>query len=106
MSAHVHKLIKKTAEEMAESVYEDIMRDNTVYANWKKICPDLTPKLARKEFVRLLWPKLVKDARATLASMLGGNYSEHLKKEIHEALIMDHSLQRGKSPPRTKVTLN
>lgn len=94
-TAHCHHLLRSTARSMAKEVYEEMMRDNTTYALWKKQCPELTPHLARKKFVHLLWPHLLEQARATLARLLTTNISESLKEQISDALIKDNLLREG-----------
>lgn len=100
MPKHAHKLIAKTAREMAEAVYEGYMHDNRIYAHWKRVCPELTPRLARKKFVELLYPQMIEEARQILAQMLGSTSSsvtEHMKREIAEALILDNELRLGRA---------
>jgi hypothetical protein len=96
-TVHVHKLIRATAIEMAASLYSDVMRDNRIYAQWKKVCPELSPNLCEAMFLELMWPKLIPKARATLASMLGGNYPEEWKQEVYCALIDDNGLIVGRN---------
>lgn len=93
---HAHPLVAKTAVAMAYSLYDDVMRDNTVYATWKKICPELTPKILELQFVKLMTPHLLAPARATLAQMLSMPTNAALHPEIHEALIADNTLRRGR----------
>jgi hypothetical protein len=96
-TVHVHKLIRATAIEMAASLYSDVMRDNRIYAEWKRVCPELTPTMCEAMFLELMWPKLIPKARATLAQMLGGNHSEELKQTIYAALIDDNGLVVGRN---------
>lgn len=93
---HCHKLVMATAIEMAGEVYELVMVDNDKWAYWKSMCPDLTREAARDNFVELLWPKLIEEARATLAKMLAAPIHENLKATIYEALLLDAALQRGR----------
>lgn len=96
---HVHKLIRATAIEMAGALYDDVMHDNRLYAEWKRVCPELSTTLCEAMFIELLWPKLIAKARATLASMLGpgnANVSPAMKEEIYAALIADNSLVVGR----------
>lgn len=92
-----HALIADTAKGFAREIYDKIMWDNDAYKAWKEECPDLTKGAAEEEFVRLLWPKLLDDARAILAKMLGDPGKEHLKPAIHDALIKDATV-RGDRP--------
>lgn len=96
MRYHAHKLIRDTARGMAEVVYESIMKDNNIYANWKAMCPELEPDLARKRFVILLYPRLLEEARHTLAQMLDKSYPEVLKEQIHDALVKDNLFREGR----------
>lgn len=96
-TVHVHKLIRATAIDMAADLYQDVMKDNKIYAQWKSVCPELTPTLCEAMFLELLWPKLIPKARATLASMLGGNYPETWKQEVYQALIDDNGLMVGRN---------
>ncbi len=92
---HCHKMIRAIAVEMAAEVYAAVMRgDNELYNQYKSICPDLTPVLLEIEMIELLWPKLIPQARATMAHMLTTNISEDLKELISDALIADATLRR------------
>ncbi len=98
-TVHVHKLIRATAIEMAATLYQDVMKDNNLYAQWKSVCPDLTPTMCEAMFLELIWPKLIRQARATLASMLGpgnANVSEKMKESIYDALVADNGLVVGR----------
>lgn len=92
---NAHKLVAKTAIEMAEEVFELYAQDNTWY---KKMRADgaVTEKQARKVFVERVAPRLLEDARKTLVSMLGQPddvVSEHMKQEIYEAICLDNDLR-------------
>lgn len=93
---YCHKLVRTTAKVFAAEIYENIMHFNANYEVWQKMCPDLTKGMLQQEFVRLMWPRLIDDARATLAKMLGENIAESLKKEIYSALILDGQI-RGRN---------
>lgn len=93
---HCHPMIRATAIEMAGELYDIVMRDNKVYAKWKKMCPDLTPTTAEIAFIELAYPKLLEQARATLAGLLATNIAQNLKAEIHDALVKDNTLRRGR----------
>lgn len=91
-----HKMVRSVAIGLAIEVYEELMaKDNERYARWKRLCPDLTPERVMKRWVRMAWPAMIPAARATLARMLKGNYSDHLKAEIADALIKDNTLRIG-----------
>jgi hypothetical protein len=85
--AHAHKLIAKTAMEMANEVYEkNALRDNDFYAKY----PD------REAYVSSCWALYLDAARTTLAQLLTTNMEESLKEQIHDALIKDATLRRGR----------
>jgi hypothetical protein len=85
--AHAHKLVAKTAMEMAQEVYEkNAGRSNAFYEKY----PD------REAYVTSCWALYLDAARATLAQLLSTNIEETLKEQIHEALIKDASLRRGR----------
>lgn len=99
---HCHHLIAETAKDMARELYAKVMQDNDVYADWKAQCNDITPELAERMFVKMTWPNLVEQARATLAAMLAQPIAEVLKDQISDALIKDNGLKRG----RTRINFN
>lgn len=78
-----HKLVAETAQEMARHLYELNAINNEFFARWPK----------RRAFVNVMWPSLIDQARATLAAMLQSELGDSLKKDIHEALLLDHSLR-------------
>jgi hypothetical protein len=103
LGMHVHKLIRKVAIEMAAEMYADVMaQDNRVYADWKRMCPDLSPERCEAMWIELAWPQLVQNGsvRATLARLLTTNIDESLKAEIHTALVRDATLRRGRKDVR------
>lgn len=100
---HCHKMIRSVAVEMAAEIYAEVMAgNNDLYDNWKKLCPELTPTLLEIKFLELLWPKLIPQARATMAKMLTTNIAEDLKELISDALIADATLRRVTSGKRAK----
>lgn len=84
--AHSHWLIAQTAQSMAMSMYEDMATRMDGFA--KSITPDV--------FCDMMWPELLEEARATLLRMLHGNYPEHLKEEIAQAIVLDNTLTFGR----------
>lgn len=81
-----HRLIAHVAEELAQEIYEDFAKDNDWYKNNKD----------RANVVRMLAPELRDTARGILSHMLTRNdVSEHEKKEIYDALLMDKELPLG-----------
>lgn len=97
-NVHCHKLICATAIEMAGALYDEVMKDNSIYAHWKAICPELTPTMTEILFIEQMWPHLIGQARATLARMLTMEYADDLKMQIHDALCKDATLKRGRTP--------
>ncbi len=83
----VHHLIADTAKAMAQELYEELAHDNVFYQN----NPDQT------KFVDMMYPLLLEQARAMLATMLGEGYPEHLKPTIMDALTKDNTLPRGRN---------
>lgn len=98
---HCHKMIRSAAIEMAAEIYAKIMGgDNELYAQWKKICPELNPVMLEIRMIEMLWPKLIPEARATLARLLTTTMAEDLKEEIADALVADATLRRVTSGRR------
>lgn len=91
-----HPMIWQTAVAMAHSMYDDLMMNNSLYAMWKKQCPELTPKELEARFVAQMAPKLLEQARATLAKLLGRPGNEGLKPAISDALIADATVRIGR----------
>lgn len=86
MGKACHILIAKTAEQMAEELYEELAHNNVFFTH----NPD------RATWVNNTWPTLLDSARSLLASMLGEiGVSERDKELIYEALLLDKPL-RGK----------
>lgn len=84
---HAHKLVAKTAMGIAEEIYEkNASRSNDFYAKY----PD------RKEYVKECWPLFLDAARTTLTQLLTTNMKDSLKIEIHDALVKDATLRRGR----------
>jgi len=81
-----HALVRKTAIEFAQALYEALATNNKWYAANKD----------RAAFVNSRWPLLLPKARATLAEMLKRPIDERLKAEIREALILDHGIRRNR----------
>lgn len=85
---HAHELIAKTAEEMAQAIYEELAKDNQFY----KLYPD------RKVFVSRAMPHMLTEARKALTQLLTKvDYPEHLKEQIADALAKDATLLRGRA---------
>jgi 3-methyladenine DNA glycosylase AlkC len=84
---HCHKLIGETAKEMAAATYEFLAKQSDAWYA-KNPSQDL--------WVKQAWPLYIEEARRTLASLLGTNISDDLKDQIHDAIIKDGSLRRGR----------
>ncbi len=81
-----HKLVAKTAKEMAAEFYDTAARNNKFYKQWPH----------ERIFVVHNWRYFVKLARACLTHLLTKpEYTEEQKELIFEALIMDRSLPQG-----------
>jgi len=83
---HAHKLVAKTAQEMAAAVYERCAQNNEWFAE----------NPSQDRYVADAWPLFIEQARSTLAQLLRTTMDEGLKKEIYDALILDGSLRRGR----------
>lgn len=105
---HAHELVYQTAKEMAAALYDQVMSNNEVYEHWKKSYSnefeEFKGEAAQARFVELMAPKLLGQARSTLARMLDPRSGLALdparKDEIFRALIADHSLARGRVPKK------
>ena len=78
----VHKLIRKTAKEMAGHFYEFAAHDDTFYRYYPSL----------KFFCEYEWQRFVTVAKQTLTDMLTGTYPDTFKAEIYEALLLDAGL--------------
>src|SRR5690348_10535896 len=81
-----HKLVAKTAYEIACEVYEVLASNNRFY----QVYPNVTV------FADKCWPEFIGDARKALTAMLRPDpltgkfrYSEHIRDEIFEALVLE-----------------
>jgi hypothetical protein len=83
---HCHWLIAKTAKEMAGAQYEELARNDA----WYRTHP------SQKDFIAAYWSKYTETARATLAKMLALNFSESIKEQIADALILDDGYAKGR----------
>lgn len=84
---HTHRLIKKTAVELAGAFYEiKASRDNEFFKRFPN----------QRRFIEQDWRGFVPTAREVLTDMLTGNEcTDHVKREIHHALIHDRALENG-----------
>lgn len=85
--AHAHKMVAETAQKMAEEVYESwASKSDEFYKEHSDL----------KSYVASCWPLYMDAARATLAQLLTTNIADTLKDQIHDALIRDATLRRGR----------
>ncbi len=91
-----HKMIRDVAQEAAASLYEVVMGDNLVRAEWKRQNPGLTEKQLLSRFISKNWPRCIPFARATLATLLTKPLDTASKEAIMEALVLDSTLTRGR----------
>lgn len=84
---YCHHLIAETAKALATRLYQhSVLRNNEFFAQNR----------SEKDFVAACWPSLIEEARSTLVDMLRGPYPEELKTQIHEAMVLDNTLTRGR----------
>lgn len=88
----VHRLVRKTACEMAEVFYEYSAHDNTFYAYY--------PNMGF--FMQREWRRFVFTAKQTLTTMLTGSYPETYKQQIYDALLDDATLPYA--PVETQIS--
>lgn len=97
---YAHKLVVKTAEELARATYEMVMGDNLIYAAWKTQNPDCqNGKELEAKYVAKRTSWFLEPARATLTRLLSQPIDQALKDEIEEALVLDATLRRGRAQP-------
>ncbi len=86
MPKFCHKLVEKTAKDMAWEAYEARATDNVFYKQFPN----------QRKYVAHNWKHFIRFARETLVRMLGmPQYSEHLKEEIFEALMLEQTIPQG-----------
>lgn len=98
-SKHAHRLVAETAEALCSELYETVMSNNAVRAEWKRQNPDVGERELLRRFVKRNAAKCLSAARSTLAHMLATSIDEVLKTSIHEALVLDNTLLRGRKAP-------
>lgn len=94
--AHCHKMVAEVAKAAAHELYDTLMGDNVLYTEWKRQNPGATDKILLAKFVARNWGKCIPFARATLARMLTTAIDDGQKTAIHEALVLDNMLVRGR----------
>lgn len=99
MTQIVHKLVAKTAKDIAGEVWEACSSNDRFHATYPKCRP----------FVAKWWREFIADARKALTVMLSAElpgstpeliqyrYSQHVRDEIFEALLAEGEMKT--SPP-------
>lgn len=95
-SSHAHTRVRDTAVEMANELYDTMAGNNLWYAEWKKLHHGASGPALRRRFVAKNAPKLLKQARATIAHLITVTTDDKLKEECYEALLLDATLMRGR----------
>lgn len=91
-----HWLVWQTAQKLAGALYEAMMKDNQRFAAWKLACGKTKPAELEAAFIALSAPKLIEQARATLAKSLRSSLDDSLKDTIADALIQDNLIRIGR----------
>lgn len=97
-SAHAHRQVARTAKALAAEMYDKFMHDDALAAAWRAKNPGATPRELELRFVRRNLAKCLPVARAIMAQILVTSSDDALKRSIHEALVLDRSLIRGRTP--------
>lgn len=89
MAKIAHNMVANIAREMAGEFYDGAaMVDNDFFKHYPSV----------DKFIAREWGRFVPIARAQLAKMLTmDKYSDHMKEQIAEALIMDRCLYQGRA---------
>lgn len=95
---HAHRLVAKTAQDMAAAVFEELMKRDKFYAAYAESHPTVPRKKLQEHFIRKNFWRYLDQARHTLTDMLRGNYPESLKDEIADALVKDARVRGIRAP--------
>lgn len=95
--AHAHKVVAEAANGLCNEVYDLLMLNNEIRAEWKRQHPGASEKGLRIAFLKRFVDLSIAPARATLAGMLAQPYDETLKESILEALVLDNTLKKGRA---------
>jgi hypothetical protein len=95
-TAFCHKLVRDVAQAIAGELYEIVMGDNDVRAEWKKQNPNLNECALVARFVAKNWGNMIPQARATMALILRDPSQSALHADIYEALCLDATLRHGR----------
>jgi len=97
---HVHPMVADAAVGIIMESYDALMHHNEHWAAFKRQFPDATAKELEQIYLEHNWGKGVEAARVVLARMLdpaaAPGIDEESREKIHEALILDRSLQMGR----------
>lgn len=94
-SRHAHWRVRKISIEMASEYYEHLAKNDKFYR----------ANPSQHDWALRAWGHFTDIARATLATMLKGDYPSQLKAEIYEALVQDNLIRvRRSDPPLTGST--
>lgn len=96
MTGHCHVEVKKVAQAAAGELYELLMNDNQLFAEWKRQNPGLTARGLEVRFIAKNWGRCLQFARATLTQMLTKDLDTNTKDHIMEVLTLDATLMRGR----------
>jgi hypothetical protein len=99
---HVHELVLATARGITLDDYENLMSSNEIRSAWKAKHPGASELGLQAAFVKRFLAAHVEGARAMLAGMLAQPIDENLKATIHDALIKDVTLTRGRASSLVK----
>lgn len=93
----VHLLVRKTAEGIAATMYEEMAHSNVFYSEHP----------SQKHYINQHWKNYVTAARGCLAEMLKmHDVSEHEKEEIYDALQLDSMLPYARQEIQLTGKLN
>jgi len=94
---HAHEMVVNLARELTLASYESLMASNRIRAEWKRTHPGVSELGLQSAFVKKYLSAHLSPARATLAGMLAQPIDESWKVTIHDALLKDASLIRGRT---------
>lgn len=104
---NAHKLVWKTAQDMAANLYEEVMSgNNEMYAGWKNQWPEKSAEERQKLFVAAIAPKLLEPARAILAAILADPTKAHLHEAIYDSMILDNAVRASRTAPTGRPHLH
>lgn len=97
--AHAHRIVAEAAKGLAGELYDVLMHNDKLFAEWKRQHPHLASnsKALERAFIKRNWGRCLEGARTTLALMLSRPGNEELKDQISEALILDAGLVKGRT---------